>query len=146
MVAPPQDVVFLLDIASAFFNNLSTDVIDFLISEGVQVPPRPPTINNHQGNQRLLMVKNAAAEVENKIRMIKKAVQPETRSLHTRTFLGILVGITSIKMSGLGSSFQSEGGNYMVAESLEGFVLASEGVDYNDPEEQVTMGIMTLGG
>ena len=116
MVAPPQDVVFLLDIASAFFNNLSTDVIEFLISEGVQVPPRPPTKNNHQGNQRLLMVKNAAAEVENKIRMIKKAVQPEIRSLHTRKFMGIIGRKPSTKMAGLGSSFQYRDNNSMVAE------------------------------
>ena len=82
----------------------------------------------------------------NNIKTIKSEVQPSSGSRHTRTFIGILVGITSIKMSGLGSSFQSEGENYMVAESLEGFVLASEGVDYKDPEEQVTMDIMTLGG
>ena len=44
-----QDVAFLLDIAATFFNNLSPDVREFLISEGVQVPPSQPTENNHQG-------------------------------------------------------------------------------------------------
>ena len=38
-----QDVTFPLDIATTFFKNLSPDVRGFLISEGVQVPPRPPT-------------------------------------------------------------------------------------------------------
>ena len=62
--ALPQDVASLLDIAATFFNKLSTEVRDFLISEGVQVPPRPPTENNHLGNQRLLLVRNAALEAE----------------------------------------------------------------------------------
>ena len=46
----PQEVAFPLDIAATFFKNLSPDVREFLISDGVQVPPRPPTENNHQGN------------------------------------------------------------------------------------------------
>ena len=46
------------------------------IQQGVQVPPRPPTKNNYQGNQRLLLVSNAAVEAENNIRTIKAAVQP----------------------------------------------------------------------
>ena len=41
--ALPQEVGFPLDIAATFFNNLSPDVRDFLISEGVQVPQRLPT-------------------------------------------------------------------------------------------------------
>ena len=65
--ALPQDVAFQLDIYSTFFNNLSLDNIDFLLSEGVQVPPRPPTENNHQGNQRLILVIIVAMEAEKKI-------------------------------------------------------------------------------
>ena len=51
--AIPQDVVVPLYIASNVSNNLSTDVREFLISEGVQDLPRPPNETNHQGNQRL---------------------------------------------------------------------------------------------
>ena len=40
--ALPHDVAFPLDIASTFFNNLSPDVREFLISEGVQVTQRLP--------------------------------------------------------------------------------------------------------
>ena len=57
-----QDVALLLDIAANFFDNLITDVRELLISEGVQVPPRSPTENNHQGKQRFLLVRNAAVE------------------------------------------------------------------------------------
>ena len=42
-----QDVAFPLDIAVTFFKNLSPEVREFLISEGVQVPTRPPNENNH---------------------------------------------------------------------------------------------------
>ena len=35
-----QDVLFPLEISATFFNDLSPDVRDFLISEGVQVPQR----------------------------------------------------------------------------------------------------------
>ena len=62
--ALPQDVAFPLVISSTFFKNLSPDVRELLISEGVQVPPMPPTENNHQGNQRLLLVKNTAVEAK----------------------------------------------------------------------------------
>ena len=41
--ALPQEVAFPLDIAAIFFNNLSPKIREFLILEGVQVPPRPPT-------------------------------------------------------------------------------------------------------
>ena len=58
--ALPLDYALPLEIAATFFNNLSTEVREFLISEGVQVIPRTPTENNHQGNHRLLLVKNAA--------------------------------------------------------------------------------------
>ena len=60
--ALPQYFALPLDIAATFFNNLSPDIRESLILEGVQVPPRPPTENNHQGNQRLLLVINAAVE------------------------------------------------------------------------------------
>ena len=48
--ALPQDVEFPLDIDTTLFNKLSPNAREFLISEGVQVPPRPPTETNHQGN------------------------------------------------------------------------------------------------
>ena len=67
----PQEVGFLLDITATFFNNLIPDVRELLISEGLQVPQRLPTETNHQGNQRLLMVRNAEVESENKIKTIK---------------------------------------------------------------------------
>ena len=38
-----QDVVFPLEIAASFFNNLTPDIIDFLIAKGVPVPPRMKT-------------------------------------------------------------------------------------------------------
>ena len=60
--ALPQEVGFPLDIASTFFNNLSPYVREFLISEGLQDPQILPTETNHQGNQRLLLVRNAAVE------------------------------------------------------------------------------------
>ena len=51
--ALPQDVAFTLEISKTFFNNLGTNVRELLISEGVQVPPRPPTENNQKRNQSL---------------------------------------------------------------------------------------------
>ena len=48
--ALPQDVSFQLKIAATFFQNLSPDVREFLVSEGVRVPPTPPTEKNYQGN------------------------------------------------------------------------------------------------
>ena len=65
-----QGVVFPLEISATLFNNLIPDARDFLISEGVQVPPRPPTETDNQGNQRLVLVRNASAEAENKTRTI----------------------------------------------------------------------------
>ena len=60
--ALPKEVGFLLDIATTFFKNLSPDVRDLLISEGVQVPQRLTTETKHQGNQRLLLVRNGSVE------------------------------------------------------------------------------------
>ena len=73
--ALPQDVAFPLDINATLFNNVSTNVIELLISEGVQVPPRLPAENHHQGNQRLLLVRNSAVEAEKNSTTIKAAVQ-----------------------------------------------------------------------
>ena len=61
--APPQYVYFPLNIAATLFNKLSPDVREFLISEGFQVPPSTTNENNHQGNQRLLLVRDVAVEV-----------------------------------------------------------------------------------
>ena len=74
--ALPQDVAFILYIDATLFNNLSPDVMEFLISEGVQFSPKKPTETNHQGEKRLVLVRNAAVEAENKTRTIKAAVQP----------------------------------------------------------------------
>ena len=123
--AIPQDVVFPLDIAVTFFNNLSTKVREFFISEGVQVPPRPPYKTNHQGNQRLPLVRNAAVESEKKITTIKEAVQPAIVSRHPRTFMSMLGGNPSTQMASLGSNFKYEEYNSMVAEALEEYALAS---------------------
>ena len=38
-----QNVAFPLDIAATLFKNLSPGVRELFISEGVRVPPRPPT-------------------------------------------------------------------------------------------------------
>ena len=62
--ALPQDVGFPLDITATFFNNLSTDEREFLISEGVQVTPSPTTETSTQGNHRILWVRNTAMEAE----------------------------------------------------------------------------------
>ena len=85
--ALPQELGLPLDIVATFFNNLRPDVREFFISEGVQVPQRIPTETNHQGNQRLLLVINAAAEAEKKTRTIKPAVQPAGGGLRHRTFM-----------------------------------------------------------
>ena len=45
--ALPQEVLFPLNTAETFLNNLSTDVGEFLMSEGVQVPSMPPTETNN---------------------------------------------------------------------------------------------------
>ena len=116
--ALPQDVVFLFDISATFFNNVSTSVKEFLMSEWFQYPPRPPTENNHQGNQRLLLVRNAAVEAEKKTRTIKVLLQQASRSRHTKTFMGMFGGNPSTKMAGLGISFQYEESNSMVAEEM----------------------------
>ena len=42
-----QDVLFPLEISATFFNDLSPDVRELLISEGLQVPQRLSIENNH---------------------------------------------------------------------------------------------------
>ena len=123
--ALPQDSALPLYIAATFFNNLSPKVRQFLISEGVQVTPRPRTENNHQVNQRLRLVRNAEVNAEKKIRTIKAAVQPAGIIRHPKTFMGMLAGNPSTQMDGLGSRFQSEKINSMTAEAMEEYALAS---------------------
>ena len=104
--ALPQDVAIPLYISAAFFNTLSTSVREFLISEGVQFHLRSSTENNHQGNQRLYLVKNVAVDSEKNIRTIKAEVQPASRSRHPKNFMRMLAGKPSTKMTGLVSRFQ----------------------------------------
>ena len=66
-----QDVVLPIDISTNVFNKFSTKVREFLSPKRVQVPPRPSTDTNHQGNQGLVLVINAPLEEENKIRTKK---------------------------------------------------------------------------
>ena len=101
----PHESGFLLDVTAALLNNLSPYVREFLIPEEVQVSQRLTMENNHQGNQSILLVRNAAAEVEKKTRTIKLSVQPEGGSLHHRTFMIMTGGSSSIKTSGLSSRF-----------------------------------------
>ena len=49
-------------------------------------------------------------------------------------------------MAGLGSSFQSEESNSVVAEAMEEYVLASAEALYEDPGEQAPMCFMDAGG
>ena len=86
-----------MDIAATFFNNLRPDARELLISEGLQVTQIIPTETNHQVNQRLLLVRNAAVEAENNIRTIKSALQPEDERLHHKTFMSMPGGIPPIK-------------------------------------------------
>ena len=49
-------------------------------------------------------------------------------------------------MDGLGSSFQSEKRNSVIAEATEEYVLAFSESDYEDPGEQAQMRLMATGG
>ena len=104
----PQEVGFLLDIAASFLNNLSPYVSEFLISEGVQVTRRLPTETNHYGNQRIILVRNAALKAEKINRTIKASVQPAGGSLYHQIFMRMPGKISSINPPGLSSSFQYE--------------------------------------
>ena len=106
----------------------------------------PPTENNHQRNQRLFLVRNVAVEAEKKITTIKVEVQPASGSRHTKTFMGILSVNPSTKMASLGGSFQSEESNYMAAEAMEEYSLASAEAEYEDPGEHAPMGFIVSGG
>ena len=106
--ALPQDVAFPLDIAATSSNNLSPEIREFSISEVFQVLPSTSTENNIQGNQRFLLVMNAAVEAEKKTRTIKAALQPESRIYHTKTLLEMLKGNPSTQMYGLGISYKYE--------------------------------------
>ena len=116
--ALPQDVTFPLDIDATLFNNLSPNVREFLISEVAQVPPRPPTENNHHGTQRIILVKNLAVEAEKNTIIIKAAVQKSSRIRHPMIFMSMLVGNSPIKMPVLVSIFQSAGKIFMVEDTL----------------------------
>ena len=65
------------------------------------------------------MVRNLVVEAEDKIRTINVAVQPASGSRHPRIFMGVLAENLSTQMSSLGSSFQYEKSNSMVAEEME---------------------------
>ena len=57
--ALPQEVGFPLDIAAKFFKNLSPNVREFIISEGVQVPQRlttPPLMDQKRSSFTSLTV------------------------------------------------------------------------------------------
>ena len=104
----------------------------------------PPTKNNHQVNQRLLLVRNATEEAENSTRTM--AAQPASGIHHPKKFMGMLGGNPSTQMSSFGSSFQYEERNSMVAESMEEYALASAKGAYEYPGEQAPMGLIASGG
>ena len=97
-----QDKMFLLDIAATLLTFLSPDVQEFLVSEGVQIPARLTRKTNHQGNQKLLLVKDAAVEADKNNRTIKAAFQTVVIVHNPRSFMEMPRGIFSIQMSGLG--------------------------------------------
>ena len=62
------------------------------------------------------------------------------------TFMSIPGGIPSIKTAGLSSSFQYEGNNYMVVETMEEYASASAESAYENQGEQSPMVFMASGG
>ena len=60
--------------------------------------------------------------------------------------MGILAENPSTQMARLGSSFQYEEINYMVAEAMEEYALDSTEEDYEDPGEHAPMGLMVAVG
>ena len=72
------------------------------MSEGVQVPARLTRKTNHQGNQRLLLVKYAAVEADKNTRTIKAEFQTVGVAQDPRSFIVIPRGSFSIQISGLG--------------------------------------------
>ena len=100
-----QEVGSPLNITATLFNNLSPDVREFLILEGVKVTKILPTETNHQGNQRLFLVRNAAVESEKNIITKKSAVQPTGGNLHHRISIRMPMVNPLIKTAGFSSSF-----------------------------------------
>ena len=92
------------------------------------------------------MARNASVEAEKKTITIKSAVQPEIESRHPKTIMGMLAENPSTQMDGLGTSFQSEESNCMVAEVMEEYALASSEDAYEDLGEQAQMRFMAEGG
>ena len=142
----PEKVVFPLDTTATFFNNLRPCVRALLISEGVQVPQRPPTETNNHGNQRLLLVRNAAVESENKKITIKAEVQPASVICHTSKLTGMLGGNTSTHMAGSRIKFQDGYKNSMLAVALDEYALTSAEEAYENRGQQEPMGFMASGG
>ena len=79
------------------------------------------------------MVRNVAVESEKKIRTIKVAVHSEGGRYHHRKFMSIPGGIPLIKTAGLSSIFQYDENNFMVAETLDEYALASAEAAYENP-------------
>ena len=71
------------------------------------------------------MVKNASVEAEKKTRTIKEAVQRASGNRNPKTFMGIISGNHSKQIDGLGSTFQYDESNYIIAEAMEEYILAS---------------------
>ena len=138
-------MIFPLKISVTFFNNLSTNVREFVVSEEVQILPRLKIETNHKGNHMFLLDRNASLETKNKTRTIKTVVQPASVIRHPRTFMAMLEGNPSIQMAGLVSSFQYEENNSMMSELLKEYVLASAEEAYEGPAEHAPMGFMTSG-
>ena len=90
--------MFLLDIASTLLTFLSPDVQEFLVSEGVQIPERITRKTNHQGNQRILLLKDAEVKADKNNGTIKAAFQPVGVVHNPRSFMEMPRGIFSIKM------------------------------------------------
>ena len=78
---------------------------------------------NHQGNQRVLLVINAAVEAENNIRTIKAAVQSVGGGPHQSTCVSMHRGGSSMKTAGSIGNFQYEKNNSMLAETMEDYAL-----------------------
>ena len=87
------------------------------------------------------MARNVVAEAEKKIIAIK-SVQPARESHNPSIFMVMIGGNPSIQMAGYGSRFQTPDNNYMLAEALEEYELASEDSAYEDPGQEAPIGFM----
>ena len=114
-----QYIVLPLNISKNLLNNLSPNVRKFWLSEEIQALPRPLTGINHQRNERIIFVRNTAAEAENKIRIIKAVVQPVSYGCYPSTLMGILGLNRSIHMYRLGGRFQARYNNSIMSIALE---------------------------